>query len=57
MAETRPLLVRMSGSGSAIAAIYRSVADQEAASLRIRKPGSLSLFATETRPGAPATPA
>ena len=57
VAETRPVLVRMSGSGSAIAAIYRSVADREAAALSVGKPGRLSLFPTETRPQPPATPA
>jgi 4-diphosphocytidyl-2-C-methyl-D-erythritol kinase len=35
MAETRPLLVRLSGSGSAIVAIYRTEAERDAAALTV----------------------
>jgi 4-diphosphocytidyl-2-C-methyl-D-erythritol kinase len=35
MAETRPLLVRLSGSGSAVFAVYKSEAERDAAALSI----------------------
>ena len=35
MAETRPLLVRLSGSGSAIVAIYKTEAERDAAALTV----------------------
>lgn len=52
LAETRPLLVRLSGSGSALAAIYRSVPDRDAAAAILAgRPGRL--IVTMTRPAAP----
>lgn len=51
-ARTRPLLVRMTGSGSGLIAIYRTAADRDAASMELRGE-SWSLLPTETR-GVPA---
>ncbi len=48
MAQTKPLLVRMSGSGSAVAAIYRSETDLEHAATMIGT-GEQGLVRTETR--------
>ncbi len=48
MAQTKPLLVRMSGSGSAVAAIYRSQTDLEHAVTMIGT-GEQGLVRTETR--------
>jgi 4-diphosphocytidyl-2-C-methyl-D-erythritol kinase len=47
LAGTRPLLVRLSGSGSAVVAIYRNRADRDSASATLR-PGKSRLIATET---------
>ena len=56
LAETRPLLVRLSGSGSAIAAVYRNPSDRDAARGVIGKPGGVTFFSTETRSETPAAP-
>ncbi len=48
MAQTKPLLVRMSGSGSAVAAIYRSQTDLEHAVTMIGT-GEQGLVQTDTR--------
>jgi 4-diphosphocytidyl-2-C-methyl-D-erythritol kinase len=48
MAETRPLLVRLSGSGSAVAAIYKSDAERDEAALSIGKQDRV-LIKTHTR--------
>ncbi len=48
MAQTKPLLVRMSGSGSAVATIYRSQTDLEHAVTMIGT-GEQGLVRTETR--------
>ena len=48
MAQTRPLLVRMSGSGSAIVGIYRSESDLEQAASMIGRAG-WGLVQTRTR--------
>ena len=48
MAQTKPLLVRMSGSGSAVVAIYRSPTDLEHAVVMIGT-GERGLVRTETR--------
>jgi 4-diphosphocytidyl-2C-methyl-D-erythritol kinase len=47
-AETRPLLVRVSGSGSAIIAIYRSEGDRDAAARSIGEQ-TVRLIRTATR--------
>jgi 4-diphosphocytidyl-2-C-methyl-D-erythritol kinase len=48
VAETRPLLVRLSGSGSAILAVYRDEADRDQAALRIGEQNQRLIF-TSTR--------
>ena len=48
MAETRPLLVRLSGSGSAVFAVYKSDAERDAAAQRIGEQ-DLALIRTATR--------
>ncbi len=53
IAETRPLLVRLSGSGSAIVAIYKHERDRDGAALEIGE-SRQRLIRTATRPsGAP----
>lgn len=57
LAGTRPLLARLSGSGSALIGIYRNGRDRDAAELELRGEGVITL-ASETRPmpaGGPAT--
>ncbi|MSR07694.1 MAG: 4-(cytidine 5'-diphospho)-2-C-methyl-D-erythritol kinase [Gemmatimonadetes bacterium] len=54
LAETRPLLLRLSGSGSAIAAVYRTPDDRNAAQDVLGQPDRVSFFATETMAEAPA---
>jgi 4-diphosphocytidyl-2-C-methyl-D-erythritol kinase len=54
LAETRPLLVRLSGSGSAVVAIYKNAGDRDTASQTIGSQSGTRI-ATETRgTGAPA---
>jgi 4-diphosphocytidyl-2-C-methyl-D-erythritol kinase len=48
VAETRPLLVRLSGSGSAIVAVYKSDADRDAAAQTVGSQHA-ALIATSTR--------
>ena len=55
MAETGPLLVRLSGSGSAIVAIYKSDAEAEDAAMLVGTQGG-RLIKTRTKAG-PAGPA
>jgi 4-diphosphocytidyl-2-C-methyl-D-erythritol kinase len=54
VAQTRPLLVRMSGSGSAIIALYRSETEREAAAQTIGQ-SRIQLLRTATR-ASPAPP-
>ncbi len=55
LAETRPLVCRMSGSGSTVFAIYRSERDREDAALRLgRKHGAV--MRVETLAGPPPEP-
>jgi len=50
LADTRPLLVRLSGSGAAVAAVYRTEADRDAAAQTVGERGH-RLIRTSTRPG------
>lgn len=52
LAETRPMLARLSGSGSALAAIYRSVPDRDAAAA-VLAGRHARLIPTMTRPAPP----
>ena len=49
LAETRPLLVRLSGSGSALIALYKTDADMEAAAMQVGE-SRQQLIKTSTRP-------
>lgn len=53
LAETRPLLVRLSGSGSAVVAAYRSAAELENAAMTINR-NELRIYQTSTRSTPPA---
>lgn len=55
MAETRPYWVRMSGSGSAVAAVYRNARDRDDAIARLGSKDQTTI-ATETRGVPPAGP-
>ena len=48
VAETRPLLVRMTGSGSGVFAVYKSEEERDAASANIGSQGK-ALIKTSTR--------
>lgn len=55
LVQTRPLLCRMSGSGSALVAVYRSGRDRDDAAMRLgRRHGTV--LATETRSRVPDPP-
>jgi 4-diphosphocytidyl-2-C-methyl-D-erythritol kinase len=54
VAQTRPLLVRLSGSGSAIVALYRSVGEREAAATAVGERDQ-RLIRTTTRATPPVT--
>ena len=56
MARTGPLLVRLSGSGSAIIAIYRSESTRDGAAVEISEPG-IRLIKTATRASPAPAPA
>lgn len=55
IAETRPLLVRLSGSGSAIAAVYKNVAERDAAAVAVGEQ-EVRLIRTETLQDPPLAP-
>jgi 4-diphosphocytidyl-2C-methyl-D-erythritol kinase len=48
LCSTRPLLARLSGSGSALVGIYRTVRDRDGAAMELAGPGR-RLVATMTR--------
>ena len=48
IAETRPLLVRLSGSGSALIALYKSDAEMDEAAMQVGESGQ-RLIETRTR--------
>ncbi len=54
MAETRPLLVRLSGSGSAIVAIYKTEAERETAAVTIGERGRVLIRTAMRTAPAPA---
>ena len=55
LAETRPFWVRLSGSGSAVAAVYRNARDRDDAAASLGTKGQ-TLIPTDTRAIAPAPP-